>query len=327
MAIQEHHLWRCCCAFRHRAHTLLELLVSIAIVGILFSLLLAAVQMAREAARQTHCRHNLSQLGVAMMTHHSTYGHFPSGGWGYLWVGDPDRGSGPRQPGGWIIPLLPYLEQGPSYTLGAGGDTFTKKAGATQQMQLCQPIMTCPTRRACALYPYVGRPPHNANWVAEVAKSDYAVNAGDVLCGMGSGPVSLLQGDHPNYGWPEVARATGICYLRSRISFGEVSDGASNTYCIGEKYRTTEKNDMGDDQSAYTGYDFDTFRWADASYQPKRDSAAPAPIGFGSMHSGGCNFVFVDGSTRSISYQIAPEVHRRLGNRMDQMAVTIEVFP
>ena len=92
-----------------RGFTIIELLVVIGIIGIIMALLLPAVQAAREAARRTQCRNHLKQLGLAMQMHHDAYRRFPSGGWGVLWFGDPDRGTDRRQPGGWIYsqPHLP----------------------------------------------------------------------------------------------------------------------------------------------------------------------------------------------------------------------------
>ncbi|HOM19265.1 MAG TPA: DUF1559 domain-containing protein, partial [Thermoguttaceae bacterium] len=99
-----------------RAFTLVELLVVITIIGILISLLLPAVQSAREAARRTQCINNLKQIGLAILNHEQARREFPTGGdipWpniaNYLTNGQPN---GPAKQGlGWAYQILPYLEQ------------------------------------------------------------------------------------------------------------------------------------------------------------------------------------------------------------------------
>jgi len=110
----------CAVARGEDAFTIVELLVVIAIVSVLTALLLAAVQASREAARRVHCASHVKQLGLAVQQHVSAHGRYPSNGWGYRWVGVPDRGTGIEQPGGWIYNVLGYLEQGPLRKLGCG---------------------------------------------------------------------------------------------------------------------------------------------------------------------------------------------------------------
>jgi prepilin-type N-terminal cleavage/methylation domain-containing protein len=89
-----------------RAFTLVELLVAIAIIGILVALLLPAIQAARESARRVHCHNNLKQHMLALHNFEQTHCSLPP----YFGV-FPERGQ--RQvEGGWFVHILPYLEQG-----------------------------------------------------------------------------------------------------------------------------------------------------------------------------------------------------------------------
>src|SRR5215471_7323354 len=96
---------------QYRGITLIELIVSLAIIGILLALLLPAVQAIRETARNLYCQSSLRQLSVAGDQHVSLFGRYPTGGWGKNWRGMAERGAGVDQPGGWIFNVLPYIEQ------------------------------------------------------------------------------------------------------------------------------------------------------------------------------------------------------------------------
>lgn len=103
---------------RHpRGFTLIELLVVIAIIGVLVSLLLPAVQQAREAARRTQCRNNMKQLGIALHNYHDVFRVFPYGRGG---TGHPDGGTinalgdNVNRVSGYVG-LLPYLDQSPLF--------------------------------------------------------------------------------------------------------------------------------------------------------------------------------------------------------------------
>ena len=137
-----------------RGFTLVELLVVIAIIGILIALLLPAIQAAREAARRSQCKNNLKQMGLAAQNHLSTQKCFPSGGWGFLWVGDPDRGYGSNQPGGWQYSILPFIDQRQIREVGKGLSVNQKYDALAEMQAYALPTFNCPTRRGATVGPY-----------------------------------------------------------------------------------------------------------------------------------------------------------------------------
>jgi prepilin-type N-terminal cleavage/methylation domain-containing protein len=118
--------------FRLAGFTLVELLTVVAIVGVLVALLLPAVQSARESARRVACGNNVRQLALGCLQHLDQQGFFPSGGWGWCWTGDPDRGFGRSQPGSWAYSILPAIELGPLHALAGDGDPATVTAQRTE---------------------------------------------------------------------------------------------------------------------------------------------------------------------------------------------------
>jgi type II secretory pathway pseudopilin PulG len=131
-------------ALRHArpAWTLVELLVAIAVIGILVSLLLPAVQAAREAARRTECTNNLRQLGIGLHTYHNAHGSFPPGG-----IEWRPPGNSTRRQLAWSALLLPWIGERNLYArldLQTPFDSPENAAAAAAMIK----VYLCPTRRA-----------------------------------------------------------------------------------------------------------------------------------------------------------------------------------
>lgn len=307
--------------------TILEVLVVLAILGVLVALLLPAVQSTREAARLSQCRNNLRQIGVATELHTDAWGHYPTNGWGFRWVGMPDRGFGEEQPGGWIYNILPYIEHEPIRQAGSG-EPFAVQRQALARIGLDTVAdFQCPSRSQSRLGPVQPNViPVNADWVPVVAKSDYAICEGDTLTGTDGGPDDLAQGDSTMYPWPATDGTTGVSYLRSKVRSSFITDGLTTTLLVGEKnisrdgYATAL--DPGNDQSMYSGVDWDVNRWT--IEPPVADGDYPQPTRFGSAHAAGCPVVFCDGHVSLISWHVDSQVFRNLGNREDGEPVSLQ---
>jgi prepilin-type N-terminal cleavage/methylation domain-containing protein len=271
--------------------TLVELLVVIAIIGILIALLLPAVQAAREAARRSQCRNNLKQLALGAQNHLSALKTFPSGGWGYTWTGDPDRGFGVNQPGSWRYNLLPFIEEQQLHDIGKGlpltaGGTGGKYDALSQMQAQGIVVFNCPSRRGVTVTTVwdTFTTPTNFNITmlntSGGAKSDYAGNAGTykVLAldptsaevnATGFDPVAYYQ---KNIAPSNKGPATGIIFPLSAVGIKQVPDGLSKTYLFGEKFLQPQQYEasalninsrsQGDDNTLYRGYDYDSVRWA-----------------------------------------------------------------
>jgi prepilin-type N-terminal cleavage/methylation domain-containing protein len=364
--------YKLCCS---GAFTLVELLVVIAIIGTLVALLLPAVQSAREAARRSQCKNNLKQIGLACLNHVDVHKHWPSGGWGYDWTADANRGYGPDQPGSWIYNILEYVEETNLRNLGRGLATTSAafQSASTTLHQSPVAVFNCPSRRPARIYPSPWGPPGNQTikeqpWLAAVArtgvaKSDYAGNSGDSRRFAGDDfyrpdsyatikpdqwtPTNIctLTGNPQLDDYVRFCQ-TGVMYYRSALKTAQITDGTSKTYLVGEKWMptngydgTTDDNDAGytagDNQSMYTGYEWDNHRVAwnpnssasQEEFQPAEDAPATGGSGperrFGSAHPSTFQMVFCDGSVHGIAYEIDPATHRALAHRFDSEVVNV----
>lgn len=302
------------------AYTLIELLIVIAIIMLLIGLMMPAVQAAREAGKRTQCMNNLKQMSLACLNHENQYGRLPTGGWGWLWNGDPDRGTNRRQPGGWAFNILPFTEQQSLHEYGAGLPSAAKRTAIAQRLGVKVSIFVCPSRRSGG--PYTNG--WNVNYydcdpVAEVVRGDYAANAGSLIADeFTGGPPSLAAGDSPGYPWQNTANLTGVIFQRSEIANSDITRGRSSVYLLGEKYlnadRYTDGMDAADNENVFAGFDNDNTR---STYAPPlRDRPGYYDFfRFGSVHRSSFMMSYCDGSVRAVDYSVDPTIHQAAGSR------------
>jgi prepilin-type N-terminal cleavage/methylation domain-containing protein/prepilin-type processing-associated H-X9-DG protein len=311
LAIERNHcgLARRSPSARFDGFTIIELLIVLLIIGILVSLLLPAINGAREAARRVQCANNLMQIGLALQHYAAEYDVLPPG------VVNESAPVQSRAQGfhfGWIVQILPDLDQRdadrsidfPDGVYGPANQTIrTLRLG----------VLMCPDDSS---NPRGGGP--------GIALSSYA-------------------GCHHYQEQPIDTTNHGVMFLNSRVHLDDVTDGLSHTVFIGEVFTAHPLGWMSGTRATLrnTGHPInriDPARLGLESYDHPRFSARHQDLGviedqiesgtipvsptfvggFGSQHaSDGANFAFGDGSVRFLRAAIDLTVYQRLGHRAD----------
>lgn len=286
--------------------SLVELLVSITVIGTLTALLLPAVQSAREMARQLSCKNNLRQIGLGMHNYGSAFSKLPPG---YEYARGPE---GNRRGYSWGTSLLPFMEQ----------------ASLHDQIDFRQPVYdpsNSSVRQqhiATYLCPSDGISPTG---LVEMGEERYAMSC--YVANFGTPDLDLDQAQEHGRTNPlgPFHGAWGPFYRNSSTRTAQITDGLSKTFMIGERqngpfrnpkptgphfaYETTwigavrDTHDPSDDHGHMVL--FQTGHTPNSQESDDRDVSAP--------HDGIAQFLLCDGSVHAVPEVIDEEVYRALG--------------
>lgn len=297
-----------------RGSSLLELITCIAVIGVLAGLLLAAVQKVRAAAARLECQNNLKQLGLALHGYHDAEGALPSA------IRDDKRPGEPFPFLTWQGRLLPYLDQQPRWDRTAAD------------------YRTNPD-------PFSNAPPH-ANLDAVLAVLSCPADARtrtawDVIepVGMGVGYVRVALTSYLGNLGTDRFRRDGVIYKDGRLQLIHITDGTSNTLLAGERppspellygwwYAAAGLEKTGaldislgarEVSTPFVYAQYQSCGLGPFHFRAGRLDDYCATFHFWSLHPGGANFLFADGSVRFLRYEadsVLPALATRAGGEI-----------
>jgi prepilin-type N-terminal cleavage/methylation domain-containing protein/prepilin-type processing-associated H-X9-DG protein len=330
---------------RRIGFTLVELLVVIAIIGMLVALLLPAIQSAREAGRRSSCENNVKQIALALNNHISSQGHLPPGVKLLKtfvsnstadydpWYEAESTAAG-ASGASWMLYILPFMEHTDIYNHW----DFTHSVLVNKlQAQMDIKEFYCPSRRNGV------RTGDTAimfqNWTSGgtdyggcTGQTDFWVNTlapskDHMICGAEYTVPYVVPSNGVNL-------LIGVLYGNSSVTLNQITDGASHTLMVGEMQRLHDPGYVPAGQSAeYYGPSLTSADgWAAGGLaslfdcnQADGGGDLGQPGGFnnpffenaGSLHPGGANFAYVDGSVHFFSEDVNSVAYALLGSMAD----------
>jgi len=311
---------------------LIELLVVIAIIAILIALLVPAVQKVREAAARTQCINNMKQMGLAIHNYHDSNKHYPPACLKSQ-IQDQTVATSSHKAMYWSGLILPFLEQNPTWTtlqgFNAATDWTTGAFLIAQQTPFA--VFRCPSTSDEGSY--------NEGGIAGRRPTSYGV----VMTGRVGNPTTPAgfhngSGENHNHmddggigGVEFVINGTSYAQLvhnrfdgafnqNAKRTFAAISDGTSNTACIGERFRIV----VGTTNANPTGYYAIGANTAQNRFSEFAGSVG-VPLngmstsvhhpGFRSRHTGGVNFLMFDGTVRFFAESTNDLIRGAIGSR------------
>jgi len=300
---------------RYGAFTLIELLIVIAIVGILVALLLPAVQRVREVARAATCRNHLKQIGLALHNYHDVFGSLPPGhgASGGIQFGETvEKTEGKSANWGWASRLLPFLDEEVLYRKLNVGNIGLEVAVADPvllaAMQQALPEFRCPSDTAPDLNTDQKVPDGSGDTPDCTGNHCHALATSNYIAATHS---DNLERDDWNGVMGRVHRTAGCTNCTATtIRFSDIRDGLSSTLAVGERaweisgvrlqaavvFGTNGDNENDNNRGlAYV---------LGSGNRRINHTCNTCDRGFSSNHPGGTCFLLADGSVRFLSEHI-----------------------